>query len=55
MIHTKLEPRDITRLNSLTIIVAISVILLRYLKKEQIIPRSQSHSSTNRDIKEQNV
>jgi hypothetical protein len=52
MIHTKLEPRDITMLNSLTIIVAISAILLRNLKKEQIIPRSQSHSSNNKDNKE---
>ena len=52
MIHTKLEPRDIARLNSLTIIVAIYVILLRNLKKKQIIPGSQSDSSSNKDVKE---
>ena len=52
MIHIKLEPRNIVRLNSLTIIVAISVILLRYLKKEQIILGSQSDSSNNKDVKE---
>ena len=55
MIHIKLESRNITRLNSLTIIVVISAILLHYLKKDQIIHESQSHSSSNRDIKEYNV